>query len=147
MKFLTVGFLLYYIIRLVNQNMFSKSMLTYKELDMMGNMDKDLSKRTEEDNEIVKKGIKQVLQFIFILLPIMIAEIFYIFNALQYGNKTITVGYLMFWIILLIISMVKAKIRTKNKIDISTKFSMITMFITIIDIMYFGYMTYVFFIQ
>lgn len=144
-KFFTILFLVFYIFKV-----FKPSFM----VDTMNKLQEDLksfnnAKDDKEREDIVIKRIGAILgRFTLICLfaiPLTIAEIIYIFSAVQYGNKLITIGFIIWWFLLLFIGVVKNKLN-KEKFKEIKKFSFKRIFINLIDVAYFGYMYYILFL-
>lgn len=144
-KFFTILFLVYYIFRV-----FKPSFM----VNTMNKLNKDLksfndAKDDKEREEIVAKRIGGILGRFTLMciftIPLTIAEIIYIFSAVQYGNKTITIGFIIWWFLLLFIEIIKNKLK-KDKFGKIKKFSFKRIFINIITVAYFGYMYYILFL-
>ena len=109
----------------------------------------DNAKDDKEKEEIVAKRIGAILGRLALVCvfvtPLTIAEVIYIFSAVQYGNKIITIGFIIWYFLLLIIGIVKNKFN-KDKFKKIKKFSFKRIFINIIDVAYFGYMYYILFL-
>lgn len=170
MKLLTVIFLTYYIISLKNQNTwilkpFKKiyegvsSYISNEKLsdELVKNYFDKILKVYADDNETTYMK-NAAIGFLGILLYIifMIMEFIYIIKATSVlgASKYITIGYLIFWILILLKSLWKSKnkinqtdgevvMETFNK---SFNFSIQQFVINLVDVAYFGHMFYILFI-
>ena len=144
-KFFTILFLVYYIFRVFKPSFMVNTMNKLQEDFKSFNDAKD----EKEREEIVIKRIGAMLgRFTLICIftiPLTIAEIIYIFSAVQYGNKLITIGFIIWWFLLLFIGIIKNKFN-EDKFKKIKKFSFKRIFINIIDVAYFGYMYYILFL-
>lgn len=144
-KFFTILFLVYYIFRVFKPSFMVNTMNKLQEDFKSFNNAKD----DKEREEIVIKRIGVMLgRFTLICIftiPLTIAEVIYIFSAVQYGNKIITIGFIIWWFLLLFIRIIKNKFN-EDKFKKIKKFSFKRIFINIIDVAYFGYMYYILFL-
>lgn len=144
-KFFTILFLVYYIFKVFKPSFMVETMNKLQEDLKSFNNAKD----DEERENIVIKRIGAILgRFVLICLfaiPLTIAEIIYIFSAVQYGNKLITIGFIIWWFLLLFIGIIKNKLN-KDKFKKIKRFSFKRIFINLIDVAYFGYMYYILFL-
>ena len=138
-KFFTIVFLLYYIFRVFKSDFM---------VDTFNKLNEDLkafnyAKDDKEKEQIVKTRLANILGrfalITIIVIPLTIAEVIYIFSAVQYGNRIITIGFVIWYFLLLAIGLVKNKIK-KNKFAKIKRFSFWRLFVNIIDVAYFGYM-------
>lgn len=144
-KFFTIIFLLYYIFRVFKSdfmvNTFNKLQEDFKSFNN--------AKDDKEREEIVIKRIGAILgRFILICIftiPLTIAKVVYIFSAVQYGNRIITIGFIIWWFFLLFIGIIENKLN-KDKFKKIKNFSFRRIFINLIDVAYFGYMYYILFL-
>lgn len=146
-KFFTILFLVYYTAKLFKQNIFMEGIdknIVKISKELKTSNSKDILDKLKENGDMDTIA-KCCLTSFFILLPITVAEFFYIFFATQYGNKIITVGYLIWWVILFIVGIIKNKLN-KNKELKYIKFSIWRLFLYLIDVAYFGYMYYILFL-
>lgn len=149
MKILTILFLTYYIIKVFNQNFMAKSIKEF--MNKLGSNKEKGELLTQQDiQEFLKDKDNISLLFksigaLIIVLILNVLEFFYIFFALQYGNKLITVSYIIFWFMILFFGLIKGKIN-KGKVTKVKKFSLLQLLIFIIDVAYFGYMYYILFL-
>lgn len=144
-KFFTIVFLLYYIFRVFKSDFM---------VDTFNKLNEDLkafnyAKDDKEKEQIVKTRLVNILGrfalITIIVIPLTIAEVIYIFSAVQYGNRIITIGFVIWYFLLLAIGLVKNKIK-KNKFAKIKRFSFGRLFVNIIDVAYFGYMYYILFL-
>lgn len=145
-KVFTIIFLLFYILKFVRNGLFKGTM--NKLLDDLKRYT-DIKDETEKEEFVMTRTIPVVSRFILLLMiaiPITIAELIYIFSAVQYGNKIITIGFIIWWFLLLIIGTIKNKLK-KDKFEKVKRFSLWRLFVNIIDVAYFGYMYYVLFLN
>lgn len=145
-KFFTILFLVYYIFRVFKPSFMVNTMNKLQEDFKSFNDAKD----DKEREEIVVKRIGAMLgRFITLIciftIPLTIAEVIYIFSAVQYGNKLITIGFIIWWFLLLFIGIIKSKFN-EDKFKKIKKFSFSRIFINVIDVAYFGYMYYILFL-
>lgn len=144
-KFFTIIFLLYYIFRVFKSDFMVSTINKITEDCKAFNEAKD----DKEKEKIIKTRLVSILgRFILITLftvPLTIAEAIYIFSAVQYGNKIITIGFIIWWFLILVIGILENKFN-KNKFAKIKEFSFIRLFIHIIDVAYFGYMYYILFL-
>ena len=145
-KVFTIIFLLFYIFRVFkNGFLIDTSNKLTEDLKKFNDIKDDSEKKEFIVNRLVP--IITRLSFLIILtLPITIAELIYIFSAVQYGNKLITIGFIIWWFLLLIIGTIKNKLK-KDKFEKVKRFSLWRLFVNIIDVAYFGYMYYVLFLN
>lgn len=146
-KFFTILFLVYYTVKLFKQNIFMEGIaknIVKISKELKTSNSKEIFDKLKENGDMDTIA-KYCLTSCFILLPIIVAEFFYIFFATQYGNKIITVGYLIWWFLLLFIGIIKNKFN-EDKFKKIKKFSFKRIFINIIDVTYFGYMYYILFL-
>lgn len=144
-KFFTILFLVFYIFKVFKPSFMVETMNKLQEDLKSFNNAKD----DKEREEIVIKRIGAILgRFTLVCLlaiPLTIAEIIYIFSAVQYGNKLITIGFIIWWFLLLFIGVIENKLN-KDKFKEIKKFSFKRIFINLIDVAYFGYMYYILFL-
>lgn len=144
-KFFTILFLVFYIFKVFKPSFMVDTMNKLQEYLKSFNNAKD----DEERENIVIKRIGAILgRFVLICLfaiPLTIAEIIYIFSAVQYGNKLITIGFIIWWFLLLFIGIIKNKLN-KDKFKKIKRFSFKRIFVNLIDVAYFGYMYYILFL-
>lgn len=144
-KFFTILFLVYYIFRVFKPSFMVNTMNKLQEDFKSFNDAKD----DKEREEIVVKRIGAILGRLALIcvfaIPVAIAEVIYIFSAVQYGNKIITIGFIIWWFLLLFIEIIKNKLK-KDKFGKIKKFSFKRIFINIITVAYFGYMYYILFL-
>lgn len=146
-KFFTILFLVYYTVKLFKQNIFMEGIaknIVKISKELKTSNSKEIFDKLKENGDMDTIA-KYCLTSCFILLPIIVAEFFYIFFATQYGNKLITIGYLVWWFTLFIVGIIKNKLN-KNKEFKYVKFSIWRFFICLIDVAYFGYMYYILFL-
>lgn len=144
-KFFTIIFLVYYIFRVLKPSFmvgtFNKLNEDFKNFNN--------AKDDKEREEIVINRIAAILGRLVLLcitiIPLTIAEVIYIFSAVQYGSKIITIGFIIWYFLLLIIGIIKSKLN-KERFEKIKKFSFKRVFINLIDVAYFGYMYYILFL-
>lgn len=143
MKFVTILLLIWYFIKLINQN------FLMKDIKKINNTVIDKSKeeiaKLLQEYEFVETLLKSILALI-INLSVSVIEIFYILSAVQYGDKNISLVYLAFWMAILLGGIVQYKLRGKEKRP-SKNFSLLQWIINLVDFAYFGYMYYVLFLM
>lgn len=149
MKILTILFLTYYIIKVFNQNFMAKSMKEFTN-KLASNKEKGELLTQEDTEEFLKDKDNISLLFksigaLIIALILSVLEFFYIFFALQYGNRLITASYIIFWFVILFFGLIKGKIN-KGRVTKFKKFSLMQLLISIVDVAYFGYMFYILFL-
>lgn len=137
MKVLTIIFLIYYI-----SNLFSPHGIISRNTG-------DFLEAHSKDEGFLKQSIKLLGIFLALFL-FWVAEMIYVISATNYGNKIITIGFLIFYIINIAISYNKNK-KSNNKneeaIEVLNKFkndvrkrTVRSTIITITTIIYFTYM-------
>lgn len=144
-KFFTILFLVYYIFRVFKPSFMVGTFNKLNEDFKAFNNAKD----DKEKEEIVINRIAAILGRLVLLcitiIPLTIAEVIYIFSAVQYGSKIITIGFIIWYFLLLIIGIIKSKLN-KERFEKIKKFSFKRVFINLIDVAYFGYMYYILFL-
>lgn len=147
-KIFTIIFLIYYTIRLFKPSLFIGTLNSFQKVVR----EQELIKDKAEKNEHLTNNIGSLMSFLLLSLfslVITIAEAIYIFSATQYGNKLITIGFVLWWIFLLLIGILKNKIKKANGTlfnDIK-KVSLWRIFVSLIDVTYFGYMYFTLFLK
>lgn len=155
MKVLTVLFLVYYIYLLLNQQGFLGTSAR-KLMELLPSERDDEPLETvfnevveSEKTEVAKQGCLVMIATFFTFL-LAVLEFIYIIIATNKGGM-IGVAYLILWIVLLLKSILKGKKNKDTNIlkikDNLNKFSVKLLVMNIIDLMYFGYMFYIFFIK
>ena len=144
-KFFTIIFLVYYIFRVLKPsfmvNTFNK---LSDDMKALNNAKDDKGKKKIAENRIIAILGRLFLLYIF-AIPLTIAEVIYIFSAVQYGSKIITIGFIIWYFLLLIMGIIKSKLN-KERFEKIKKFSFKRVFINLIDVAYFGYMYYILFL-
>ena len=144
-KFFTILFLVYYIFRVFKPsfmvNTFNK---LSDDMKALNNAKDDKGKKKIAENRIIAILGRLFLLYIF-AIPLTIAEVIYIFSAVQYGSKIITIGFIIWYFLLLIMGIIKSKLN-KERFEKIKKFSFKRVFINLIDVAYFGYMYYILFL-
>ena len=147
-KIFTIIFLIYYTIRLFKPSLFIGTLNSFQKVVR----EQELIKDKAEKNEHLTNNIGSLMSFLLLSLfslVITIAEAIYIFSATQYGNKLITIGFVLWWIFLWLIGILKNKIKKANGTlfnDIK-KVSLWRIFVSLIDVTYFGYMYFTLFLK
>lgn len=144
-KFFTILFLVYYIFRVFNPSFmvgtFNKLNEDFKNFNN--------AKDDEEREEIVINRIAAILGRLVLLcitiIPLTIAEIIYIFSAVQYGSKIITIGFIIWYFLLFVLDIIISKTK-EDEFEKVKRFSFKRLFINVINVVYFGYMYYVLFL-
>lgn len=145
MKFLTIIFLTFYITKLFTGFKDIKKLMIKTNKIVNSDEKVDYSKLNDENLWTI---VKFVIPSIGILV-LQIVVFFYIFFATSHGNTYITIGFVIFWLLLLAKGLLKNKKKglTDEECDKILKFSFKEKLIDIIDIAYFGYMFFVLFIK
>lgn len=128
MKFLTICFLIFYLIMLFEKKGFTN--LVNKIIDI------DSSEITEillGDNGKDKSDIFKFIIFGSISVVMSIIEIFYMFFALTYLPKIVGIGYIILWICLFIRNIIKHK-KDKNR---KLEGGLLNYIISIVDVLYY----------
>lgn len=144
-KFFTILFLVYYIFRVFKPSFMVNTMNKLNDdMKALNNAKDDKDKKKIAENRIIAILGRLFLLCIF-AIPLTIAEVIYIFSAVQYGSKIITIGFIIWYFLLLIIGTIKSKLN-KEKFEKIKKFSFKRVLINLIDVAYFGYMYYILFL-
>lgn len=147
-KFFTIIFLIYYTIRLMKPSLFVDTVNKCQEFIKEQESITDKKEKTKHiENNI--ETIMQMIGFTLLSITITASEVIYIFSAVEYGDKLITIGYIIWWLFILITGLIKSKIRRANGnlFNNIKKFSLWRIFIFTIDVFYFAYMYYAVFIK
>lgn len=144
-KFSTIIFLLYYIFRVFKGNFMVETINKLNEDFNNFNNAKDDKEREEIVINRIGAMLGRFTLICLVTIPLTIAEIIYIFSAVQYGNKFITIGFIIWWFLILISGIIENKLN-KNKFAKIKEFSFTRLFIHIVDVAYFGYMYYILFL-
>lgn len=144
-KFFTILFLVYYIFRVFNPSFMVGTFNKLNEDFKAFNNAKD----DKEKEEIVINRIAAILGRLVLLcitiIPLTIAEIIYIFSAVQYGSKIITIGFIIWYFLLFLLDIIINKTK-EDKFEKVKRFSFKRLFINAINVVYFGYMYYILFL-
>lgn len=132
-KILTIFFILYYSYQLIFQSRKLKTDMN-KIIQGMKNL-------TEEEKvNFAKENLGLIWKVLFKaigLILLAIVELFYIFCAFSYGNTIIVGGFLAFWMLMYVISSIRAKLN-KDK-PMNESYSVFSMLVNIIDLAFFIY--------
>lgn len=112
-KFFTIILLLYYVLITVNHGLFKGTM--NKLMDDLKRYT-DIKDETEKEEFVMTRTIPVVSRFILLLMiaiPITIVELIYIFSAVQYGNKIITIGFIIWWFFVLSVGLIQNKLKKR----------------------------------
>lgn len=144
-KFFTIIFLLYYIFRVFKPSFMvetiNKLNQDFKDFD-------NTKDEREKEDFVINRLIPILGRFslvCLVVIPLTVAEFIYMFSAVQYGNKIITIGFIIFYFLFLIIELVKSKLQ-EEKFKKIKKFTFERLFINMIHATYFGYMYYILFL-
>lgn len=159
MKILTVTFLIYYIVKVFRQ----KGWLVNSLIGMYDLLPKDLkisevktyvnNLKGKDKDEYGKQSVKMV-GLLLLAIIFGIIEFIYVVKVTAFNcSKIITVGYLIFWILILIKSIISSKAQNSKK-DITIaeglvklkRYKISQMLINLVDVAYFGYIFYILFI-
>lgn len=164
LKLLTILFFLYYCAAIFTQHNLTKA-YTVNCLNEV--KEKILTRQNTklENNDFLSSNFISLMIIGFSLMAMYLAEFIYILCVIQYdSNKYITIGYLVFWILMFIINKIqnKKQVQLTNMKDLSvegaikkidesiiraSKTSIFHYIQKIIDASYFGYMLYILFIR
>lgn len=142
MKFVTILLLIWYFIKLINQNFLMEGVK--KINDTVIDKSKEELAELSQDYNFLKLLCRSILSMI-IYFSIATIEIFYILSAVQYGNKNVSLAYLVFWLAVFLGGILQYKLRGKEKRP-SKKFSLLQWIINLVDFAYFSYMYYILFL-
>lgn len=157
MKFLTVIFLVYCIVKVFKQKgWLHNSFIKFYELLPMDLKDSDVAEYLKDnDNKELNVQILKILGWFILDIILIIIQFSYVIRATSYScNKAITLGYLVFWM-LMILRITMSVIKTKNKNKRNTvaeslvklkKYRISKLLTALLSLAYFGYMFFILFI-
>lgn len=146
-KFLTITFLIYYTIRIINPSLMIGTLNNF--VDLLNKYESIEDK--EEQNDFITQAenltlLIKTLTFSLIQILISIVELYYIIAVIPYGCTTITLGYLIWWSILFLYGVIRNKLKKDKKLTKIKKFSFSRMVILLLDVFYFSYMYFILFL-
>lgn len=160
MKILTVIFLVYYIVKVFKQRGWLQNSMV-KMCEMLpqnvkaSEAEKCTDKLSKDELTNIGKETCKLFGILVLYIIFILTEFIYVIKATSMNcNKVVVVGYLIFWILILIKGMIQNK-RNKVKKDITIvegviklkKYKISQMLINLVDVAYFGYMFFVLFIK
>lgn len=144
MGFLTIFFILVYIMQVKFQN------LSFRKIIKETLVGTDKNKMTDTINKGIKNkdvNIVALLFLTFIMMIVDILKVFYIVFSFKY-NINVVLLYAIFCILVLIGKNIRSKINRENIIsEKKTKYSVKQMLINLVDLAFFIYMFIILFIK
>lgn len=144
-RFLTLFFVLYYAITLIEQHSLIKKYIANKEIIKFINK----SNKGESVDKLIEDNLKLVIKFIIasiLYLTLMLVEFIYIVFAFNYGNAYIVFAYALFWIILFAYVKFKNKDKLLDENEDYKKYSINQMVLNLVDLAFFMYMAVILFL-
>ncbi|MGL4452505.1 MAG: hypothetical protein ACRCX8_18830 [Sarcina sp.] len=132
-KILTIFFILMYTYQLISQNRKLKTDMNLIIQGMKSLNEEEKVDFARENLGLIWKTFSKAIG----LVIITIIELFYIFCAFSYGSVAIVGGFLVFWVLMYVISSIRAKLN-KGK-PMKEGYSIFSMFVNIVDLSFFIY--------